>query len=247
MHHIVASKLLHVSLPQQFRDAGLEFFRGLSLAKSLCGSDCQLDYLKEKMGLFTAHNSELELSPAEPHFDEEATLLSAQPVVPLEKIVAERRSSKSLIFGLAILFSLIVGAFGGALIYKQAQKESTAILDSAIPGAEGIGTDESVAASAAPESVAEAGTGTLPDSNTVPAESKLVPPLRHVEAPPVVTRQKNFPSQVDDKELRRADRIEDRILRRRSERQAQKEARRNRDRADDVLRIREIFEGSRRP
>lgn len=188
---------------------------------------------------FTAHQSEQEMSPAEPHFDEEATLLSAQPVVPLEKIAAERRSRKSLVLGAVILSSLIVGALGGALIYKQGQKHTSAILDQAIPGAEGIATDESVA---------EAGTGTLPEGEAVPIESKSAPQhVQRVESPRVVTSAKRLPIQLDDRELRRAERIEERRLKRRSERQALKEARRHRDRSDDVLRIREIFEGSRRP
>lgn len=198
------------------------------------------------MESITAHHSEPETPPAEPHFDEEATLLSAQPVVPLEKIAAERRSRKSLVFGAVILFSLIVGALGGAFIFKQGQKHSTAILDRAVPGAEGITVDESVAD--VPESVAEAGTGTLPDSSTVPAESKSAPaPLPRMESPRVVLKEKSLPDPTDDRELRRAERIEERRLRRRSERESHKEARRHRDRSDDVLRIREIFEGSRRP
>jgi hypothetical protein len=200
------------------------------------------------MELITARQSEQEMTPAEPHFDEEATLLSAQPVVPLEKIAAERRLRKSLVFGAVILFSLIVGGLGGALIFKQGQKQSTALLDKAVPGADGVATDEAVAAPAVPETVAEAGTGTLPDSAGVPAESKSAPArLPRIESPRVVTNEKRLPSQVDDWESRRAERIEERRLRRRSEREAQKEARRHRDRSDDVLRIREIFEGSRRP
>jgi uncharacterized membrane protein len=150
------------------------------------------------------------------------------------------------VFGAVILFSMIVGALGGALIFKQRQKPSTAILDSAVPGAEGIASDESVAI--VPESVAGTGTGTLPDSSAVPAESKSsAPRLPRIELPRVVLKEKSLPSPVDDEELRRAERIEERRFRRRSEREALKEARRHRDRADDVLRIREIFEGSRRP
>lgn len=183
---------------------------------------------------------------SEPHFDEEATLLSAQPVVPLEEIVAEERSGKRLMFGVAMVFSLIVGALAGTLIYKQrGHQQSTAIVDTAVPGAAGIVVDESVPVSPVAEQASAAGTGTLPESSAVPAPIKTVgsSSLR-AGSSRVVTKEKTLESVEDERELRRAERIEARRLRRRSERE---EARRYRDRSDDVLRIREIFEGSRRP
>jgi hypothetical protein len=199
------------------------------------------------MELNTTSQKNLEMPLAEPHFDEEATLLSAQPVVPLEEIGAEECSGKRLMFGVAMMFSLIVGALGGTLIYKQrGQKQSTAIVDAAVPGADGMAVDESV--SPVPEQAPEAGTGTLPESSAVPAEIKSVP-SRLLRAGPsrVETKEKRLASVEDERQLRRAERIEARRLRRKSEREAQKEARRYRDRPDDVLRIREIFEGARRP
>ena len=198
------------------------------------------------MELHTTSQSDMEMPLSEPHFDEEATLLSAQPVVPLQEIVAEKRSGKRLMFGVAMVFSLIVGALGGTLIYKQrGHKQSTAIVDSAVPGAAGIVVDESVPVSPVAEQASAAGTGTLPESSAVPALIKSVP-SRSLRAGSsrVVTQETKLASVEDERELRRADRIEARRLRRRSERE---EARRYRDRTDDVLRIREIFEGSRRP
>ena len=62
-------------------------------------------------------NGDLQL--AEPHFDEEATLLSARPVVPLEEIMVEARSRRRLVIGLAMVGSLVMGALGATLIYKQ--------------------------------------------------------------------------------------------------------------------------------
>ena len=183
---------------------------------------------------------------AEPHFDEEATLLSAQPVVPLEDIVAEERWGKRLMFGAALVFSLIVGGLGGTLIYKQrGQKQSVSIIDRAVSGVDAIAVDEPLAAPSAAETVAEAGTGTLPGNSAVPAEIKTVPSRSlRTESSRVGTKERKLASMEDERELRRAERIEARQLRRKSERE---EARRYRDRTDDVLRIREIFEGSRRP
>ncbi|HEV2830208.1 MAG TPA: hypothetical protein VGW76_21595 [Pyrinomonadaceae bacterium] len=197
------------------------------------------------MELNTTSQTDLEIPLSEPHFDEEATLLSAQPVVPLEEIVAEERSGKWLMFGAAMVFSLVVGALGGTLIYKQrAHKQSTAIVDTAVPGADGIAVDESVPIPVA-EQASAAGSGVLPESSAVPAETKTVPSrsLRS-ESSRVTTKERKLASIEDERELRRSERIEARRLRRKSERE---EARRYRERTDDVLRIREIFEGSRRP
>ena len=58
----------------------------------------------------------------EPHFDEEATMLSARPVVPLEEIRAETNSRRRLAFGLSILVALVIGALGATLIYKHRQQ-----------------------------------------------------------------------------------------------------------------------------
>jgi len=197
----------------------------------------------------TTDRHDLELPLAEPHFDEEATLLSAQPVVPLEEIAAEQRSGKQLAFGVAMAISLVVGALGGTIIYKQREyKQPTAIIDTAVPGADGITADEPVVEPSFAEAVAEAGTGKLPESSAAPATTKSAPSrARGGESSKVEVRENKLPSVTDDRELRRAERIEARRLRRKSERQAQKEARRYGNRSDDVLRIREIFEGSRRP
>lgn len=201
------------------------------------------------MELNTTDRHDLELPLAEPHFDEEATLLSAQPVVPLVEIAAEQRSGKRLAFGVAMAISLVVGALGGTLIYRQrAHKQPTAVVDTAVPGAGGITGDEPVVEPSLAEEVAEAGTGTLPESSAAPATTKSAPSrLPGSESSKVEVRGKKLVSVTDDRELRRAERIEARWLRRKSERQAQKQARRYRDRSDDVLRIREIFEGTPRP
>jgi hypothetical protein len=197
------------------------------------------------MELNPTSQTDLEMPLAEPHFDEEATLLSARPVVPLEEIVAVERSGKKLVFGVALVFSVIVGSFGGALIYKQrGQKQSVSIIDRAVSGVDAIAVDEPLAAPSAAETVAEAGTGTLPANSAVPAEIKSVLSRSWRVVSRVETKEKRLVSVEDERALRRAERIEVRRLRRKSERE---EARRYRDRTDDVLRIREIFEGSRRP
>ena len=192
---------------------------------------------------------ESEPTLTEPHFDEEATVLSAQPVVPLRKIEAKERSGKRLALGLTVMFSLIVGALGGALIYKQrGQKQSTAVLDAAIPGAEGIAVAEPAPEVAEPVSKAEPAPEQLAVITVPGAEKKSAAPRpQRVEPVKVEKRTRQEPVEMDDWEQRRAERIEAWRARRKQERQEMKEARRYRNRADDLLRIREIFEGSRRP
>jgi hypothetical protein len=179
---------------------------------------------------------------AEPHFDDEATLLSARPVVPLQEIRAEERSGKRLAVGIAMLFSLLVGALGATLIYKQrGQKQATAIVDTAVPGVEGMAVDELGSRDAEPDrakatgTIQEAGSPSVDEAHgsSLPKPSSLETTRRH---------------EVSEKELRIAEGHESRRLKRESTREAQKEARGRRSKSsDDLLRIREIFEGSPRP
>ena len=189
-------------------------------------------------------NEDLQL--AEPHFDEEATLLSARPVVPLKEIMVEARSRRRLVIGLAMVGSLVMGALGATLIYKQrGQQPSTAIVSGAVPGAAGIAFDEPALA----EGVGGATTGALPEAGATTIDKKPVPWNSRRAATEVETkRRKPSAQQVDERELSREERFERWRLRRRSEREAWREAGgRQRKSADDLLRIREIFEGPSRP
>ena len=191
-------------------------------------------------------NGDLQL--AEPHFDEEATLLSARPVVPLEEIMVEGRSRKRLVIGVAMAGSLVLGALGATFIYRQrGQQPPTAVVSTAVPGAAGIAFGEPALATA--EAVGGAATGTLLASSATTVDRKSVPWVSQRDAAPVETkRRKPLPPQVEERELSREERIEVRRLRRRSEREAWRESGgRQRRSADDLLRIREIFEGPSRP
>ena len=187
---------------------------------------------------------------AEPHFDEEATLLSARPVVPLEKIKAKERSGKRLVFAVAMACSLMVGALGTTLIYKQrGQEPPTAIVSTAVPGAAGIGVDEAVSSPSIAEAVGSAATAASPEAGTGTVGEKTVPWVSGSSASSAVKtkRTKSIRQQVNQRELSRAERIDLRGFRNRSEREAQKESGRKRKPSDDLLRIREIFEGPSRP
>src|SRR5687768_6809505 len=95
----------------------------------------------------------------EPHFDE-ATLLSARPVVPLHAVKAESSLDRRWALGLAIVVALLIGAFGATLVYKlRGQKQSTSITE---------GADSS---QAIPPSV-EAGVAAVESQESLPAIPK---------------------------------------------------------------------------
>ena len=211
------------------------------------------------MELNTTEDHELDLN--EPHFDEEATVLSAKPVVPLEEIKTRETSKKRLVLGAAMLFAVLVGAVGGVFVYKQrSENETNATALTANPEVEG--SAGAVAEPATAEhSVAEAGSGAVPEvqprevtksrpQTTVPNSVPVVPApektnkrVKHAERDDEIIADRDD----DERELRRQQRMEARQMRRRGEWVDMREGRRRRNNSDDLLRIRDIFEGPRRP
>lgn len=185
---------------------------------------------------------------AEPHFNEEATVAAARPVVPLQEIATKARS-KRLIFGLSILVALMVGALGATLIYKQrAQNPVTAITDAAVTGS-GASGEQTMNPASMTEAKAGGGAavGAEKEDDALVADQKPKPQVapRMVPARARPVQEKPL-SRADEKEMRRLERIEERRLRNIEEREARRESRRRR-KSNDLLRIREIFEGSPRP
>ena len=184
----------------------------------------------------------------EPHFDEEATVLSARPVVALEVVKAEERSKKHLLFGLAIACSLMMGALAAKLIYKQRGNGQVPAIGTAVSGA-AIAAGEPASNPATPEKVQSAGVSGQGAAKTAGVKSA---PAISGSAPATVVDMRpdeSLPPQVDERELTRPERIYARRLRRRAERQARQESGGSeRKSSDDLLRIRDIFEGpARRP
>ena len=204
-----------------------------------------------------------DLQLSEPRFDEEATVLSARPVVPLNDVNTEARSGKRLAFGLAILFAVLAGAFGGSLIYKQrGQKQSGAIADTGtaqrepvisrdetLSGAVGVVSDDSHSSPLA-EKVSESGDNIasrqVHKGGTTRNTGKSAPVLSDNSRGVNEALKDRADSQSDERELRRAERKKARRLIRDAEREGIREARGHRA-SEDLLKIREIFEGVRRP
>ncbi len=217
-----------------------------------------------------------DLQLSEPHFEEEATLLSARPVVPLHEVKAEERSGRRLTIGLALVAALVVGALGATLVYKQrSQTAATATEETTTPVANeqaatdasanavaggvagGIVADPPQAASGVAENSSEAADRDARNDarnivTTRPRKPETVV-VRHSDPdkPAAPRRDEAVRDDVvleDEKAARRAERIEARRLRQEAAREARQDGRRRRARrSDDLLRIREIFEGPRRP
>lgn len=208
----------------------------------------------------------------EPHFDEEATVLAARRVVPLDQVKAER-SKAGLAVALAIGGGLLIGIFAATLIYRylstnQVPGGETTVADQPVspvgeqissqlpsPSGGAVGVADSAATSSEREKPDEIDTETsgreseAEESRPVRSEDDApeVAPRR-----PVVGRGSRPPVwDVDDEEWeranRRAERQEERRERRRAIREARRQQRQPNQTADDLTRIREIFEGAPKP
>lgn len=199
-------------------------------------------------------------SLSEPRFDEEATVLSARPVVPLASVVGAtavktKSSVQPWMLGLALVAALLVGVVATAIYYSRGENESIAIDDAALSaGAAAIPaqSDNSFSGSApAPaEPKVEAPVAQTSQSSVIEQTAK--PPVAPTKKPVarIVDVIRETPRVVRQPQENRDDREDNRDDRKAARREAREERRRDkRDRrvSDDVLRIRDIFEGSPRP
>lgn len=196
-----------------------------------------------------------------PHFDEDATLVSARPVIPLNEIKVETRSPRRVIFGLTVLAAILVGAIGATLLMQRgrnSQRAAEAEVSQptvSFTGAAGGSTSESAearvpAAREPDEQLQMAKTLSARDSSIKRQKAAL----SHSSIRPTVTRNSIKSARAGVRDYERIEDFEsnERALRRVERRDARREARRQHRHSreqmdDDLLRIREIFEGSPRP
>ncbi len=193
-----------------------------------------------------------------PHFDDEATVQSARPVVPLEEVRRASRSKQKMLLGAALCLAAIVGAVTASFVFSNRQQSL-----------------EGSAATTNPESSQEASTGFIPPSgeasgatvdpdDTVAVDTAAntdrssdgieVQPSSPVSRPQPI-RNSRLSKPVErvistpepDAEDRDAEERAARREERREERRAARRLRRERRAGDGLTRIREIFEGSPRP
>ena len=191
-----------------------------------------------------------------PHFDEEETLQSARPVVPLHEVRGEERSKRRFLLGAALALAGILGAATASLIYsRHEQTESASTIETnresaptdelGAPSGEvtGAALNSNEAASIPEPEKAVASSSKTSTANrngvTVRQSPKSTDVPNHSEraASSEIDRDRGETLSLEERELRRDERREARRLRR--ERRAQS--------SDGMTRIREIFEGSPRP
>jgi type IV secretory pathway VirB10-like protein len=177
----------------------------------------------------------------QPHFDDERTVLSAQPVVPLERIETKVRQRRRWFLGSAFVVAMLLGA-ASALVsayFKLRNAPEPEVQTLSI-------TDTSSVVPSFPDQSLE--------SSLPVVESTPTPRPRNTDratrvAPPVVEP----PLRDEEDELRR---IRDAVLvdewQERRQRRAERRERRRaqhpeRDSERDLSNLDEIFEGRRRP
>ncbi len=201
-----------------------------------------------------------EASLSEPHFDEEATVLSARPVVPLTTIRGTKgvnpvnaRTSfpRPWSLGLALVGTLLIGILATAIYYSRLNRNDSQLVDDTEVTAGGDASPTRSEGFSGPAVVQPAVNADTPAEVRRQASVKNQPlkasgvgsrkPVARRVA--VITEKENRSEAVEgSREDRKAARRQARQERRRAERE-----KRGSRSSDDLLRIRDIFEGSPRP
>lgn len=199
-------------------------------------------------GLFGA-----DLPLAEPHFDEESTVLSARPVVPLEKVAARDRLTRALVVGLTIAGAIVVGILAASIYYSRLNGNPPPPLSNTemIPsGVEARTTERDRPRASAAEparapvnSDTSAEVSSVASTNEAPEISTEVPKKSVARRVAVITFKPGSGGEKDRGDIERRDA-------RREEKQRQRDMKRENQEnksSRDLLRIREIFEGPHKP
>jgi flagellar biosynthesis GTPase FlhF len=179
-----------------------------------------------------------------PHFDDEATLLSARPVVPLTEVKSRSLLRRFLPF---LATAIMGGLLTGVILLQLGRDTNPAKVDLRDPSTDSTVRESHTASSENGDSSAsevkeqklhEPGTPAAQQPSRNPRSSQ---PKAASKKMAVTAEAEQQEDDIADQALR-----EERREARRLQRRAEREARRN-ARGDDLFRIRDIFEGSRRP
>ena len=212
------------------------------------------DYSQSEHSQSEHPQSEIELTL--PHFDDEETIQSARPVVPLHEVRKASQTKQRWLLGGALCVAAVVGALTASWIGgpQPVQEPSTATsnetsplrADFVTPSSEASGATVDPNEAVALESEAtNSGTGDLAVESNPPTVRR--PENRTTRTPQKV--EKVIPPQVSVSDNERVSSDEEFLRERRREaRRLRRDRRIEERRSDDGLtRIREIFEGSPRP
>ncbi len=206
----------------------------------------------------------------QPHFDEEATLMSARPVVPLADVHQSQSRKRGWLFVSAIMLAVLVGAAGATLVYSRrvvapGQKTEQVVVEAPPAVAQMLPGETTSPDSVAIETEAPTAEPDPKESTAVVAKRPSEPLTRVKAAPRINDRDSaaKSPVRADDSDRhyqdweetrrrrvqeRREQAIEERRQQRREARRDGRQPRRQQSRngdesAEDLFRIREIFEG----
>lgn len=195
-----------------------------------------------------------------PHFDEEATLQSARPVVPLHEVKAHGRSKRRWLLGGALALAATLGAVTASLIYRHgSQPEEPSVVDTNADSTPAAGDFVSPSGEASGSSVnpSEAATSkTEPErvetaSETRETSKSAVSVRKQVPQNPVRRRADGGAVSPTVDQVREDEILAEEMEFRRERREARRLRRERRvnegNAAEGLTRIREIFEGSPRP
>lgn len=199
---------------------------------------------------------------AEPHFDEEVTLLSARPVVPIERLTRKPASRRPWVFGFALAGAVLLGMSATALYYSQFRttgSPSVPKIDGEISsGAQGAATEAVVRDE--PSIVATDTTGSTVVGSSVgsdtsasvkvraPSVSLTTRPLSPSNTASKKSPRLRAPLVIDPNAEAEYETHEQRGAKREAkERKRSKHGGRDDKSSDQLLRIRDIFEGPQRP
>jgi hypothetical protein len=202
-----------------------------------------------------------DLGLSQPHFDEQATLLSAQPVVPISRLSGRSGFSRKWLFGFALVGMLFIGIAASSLYYSRfitSESQPTPERDTTSSGIQGFASGLVAADETAKESspVARPGSPSA-DSNRATiakTEPRSVASTTLSRKPSKTVSKKKRRSVVNSRPDFEEETMPDfegpaRYERRASRREAWEERRPRRynKRSDRRDRIRDILEGPPRP
>jgi hypothetical protein len=191
-------------------------------------------------------------TPAQPHFDDELTVLSARPVVPLKKINARLRHRRRWLLSGAFVLAMMLGA-GSALLASYLRLRNTPAPAPEISQEESTPEPLAVAESVPSESpVEESLAEPSPVTSDEHEQKKAAPAKRRTIArsTPDLDLPRNDSNVNEEQDLNR---IREAVLYDQwQERRARRVARRERRRLDrynhrDLSNLDEIFEGRKKP
>ncbi|MEP6912557.1 MAG: hypothetical protein ABI923_07370, partial [bacterium] len=196
------------------------------------------------------------------HFDEEVTLLSARPVVPIEQLTRKPVSKRPWVFGLALAGAILLGVSATALYYSQFRtigSQAVPNIDKFSSGVQGAATEavtRGEPAIDATDTTGSTGAGSSSfDSNTSARVKTQAPSVSWTSRPPnsfntaskksahlraTVVSDPGSESEYETHE-RRGAKTEAK------ERKRENRGGRDHKSSDELLRIRDIFEGPQRP